>query len=220
MVRLERVTKIFHDTDTVAIKDLDFYMKPGELCFLKGKSGCGKTTLLRLLLGELKADEGNVYVNGKNLAQIDRKQLPYYRRNIGFIFQDYKLIEDMDIFQNVALTKYVSGVANRNVTVQVAHALRMVGLENYFKRYPGELSGGERQRVAIARALVGNPLLVLADEPTGNLDPAGSRAIMELLVQIHDMLGITMLVATHDNEAIEGIPGMVFDLDSCIRQQV
>lgn len=220
MVRLERVTKIFHDTDTVAIKDLDFYMKPGELCFLKGKSGCGKTTLLRLLLGELKADEGNVYVNGKNLAQIDRKQLPYYRRNIGFIFQDYKLIEDMDIFQNVALTKYVSGVANRNVTVQVAHALRMVGLEDYFKRYPGELSGGERQRVAIARALVGNPMLVLADEPTGNLDPAGSRAIMELLVQIHDMLGITMLVATHDNEAIEGIPGMVFDLDSCIRQQV
>ncbi len=220
MVRLERVTKIFHDTDTVAIKDLNFYMKPGELCFLKGKSGCGKTTLLRLLLGELKADEGNVYVNGKNLAQIDRKQLPYYRRNIGFIFQDYKLIEDMDIFQNVALTKYVSGVANRNVTVQVAHALRMVGLEDYFKRYPGELSGGERQRVAIARALVGNPMLVLADEPTGNLDPAGSRAIMELLVQIHDMLGITMLVATHDNEAIEGIPGMVFDLDSCIRQQV
>lgn len=220
MVRLERVTKIFHDTDTVAIKDLDFYMKPGELCFLKGKSGCGKTTLLRLLLGELKADEGNVYVNGKNLAQIDRKQLPYYRRNIGFIFQDYKLIEDMDIFQNVALTKYVSGVANRNVTVQVAHALRMVGLEDYFKRYPGELSGGERQRVAIARALVGNPMLVLADEPTGNLDPAGSRAIMELLVQIHDMLGITMLVATHDNEAIEGIPGMVFDLDSCIRQPV
>lgn len=220
MVRLERVTKIFHDTDTVAIKDLDFYMKPGELCFLKGKSGCGKTTLLRLLLGELKADEGNVYVNGKNLAQIDRKQIPYYRRNIGFIFQDYKLIEDMDIFQNVALTKYVSGVANRNVTVQVAHALRMVGLEDYFKRYPGELSGGERQRVAIARALVGNPMLVLADEPTGNLDPAGSRAIMELLVQIHDMLGITMLVATHDNEAIEGIPGMVFDLDSCIRQPV
>lgn len=220
MVRLERVTKIFHDTDTVAIKDLDFYMKPGEFCFLKGKSGCGKTTLLRLLLGELKADEGNVYVNGKNLAQIDRKQLPYYRRNIGFIFQDYKLIEDMDIFQNVALTKYVSGVANRNVTVQVAHALRMVGLEDYFKRYPGELSGGERQRVAIARALVGNPMLVLADEPTGNLDPAGSRAIMELLVQIHDMLGITMLVATHDNEAIEGIPGMVFDLDSCIRQPV
>lgn len=220
MVRLERVTKIFHDTDTVAIKDLDFYMKPGELCFLKGKSGCGKTTLLRLLLGELKADEGNVYVNGKNLAQIDRKQLPYYRRNIGFIFQDYKLIEDMDIFQNVALTKYVSGVANRNVTVQVAHALRMVGLENYFKRYPGELSGGERQRVAIARALVGNPMLVLADEPTGNMDPAGSRAIMELLVQIHDMLGITMLVATHDNEAIEGIPGMVFDLDSCTRQTV
>ena len=220
MVRLERVTKIFHDTDTVAIKDLDFYMKPGELCFLKGKSGCGKTTLLRLLLGELKADEGNVYVNGKNLAQIDRKQLPYYRRNIGFIFQDYKLIEDMDIFQNVALTKYVSGVANRNVTVQVAHALRMVGLENYFKRYPGELSGGERQRVAIARALVGNTMLVLADEPTGNMDPAGSRAIMELLVQIHDMLGITMLVATHDNEAIEGIPGMVFDLDSCTRQTV
>lgn len=213
MVRLEHVTKIFHDPDTEVLNGLDFYMKPGDLCFLKGESGCGKTTLLRLLLGDLKADRGTVYVNGKDLAQIERKKLPYYRRNIGFVFQDFKLIEDMNIYQNVALTKYVTGVKNSNITLQVAHALRMVGLEDYYKRYPGELSGGERQRVAIARALVGNPMLILADEPTGNLDPAGSKAIMDLLVQIHDRLGITMLVATHDQDAIKGKQGMVLDLD-------
>lgn len=212
MVRLEHVTKIFRDTDTIALQDMNLYMQPGQMCFLKGRSGSGKTTLLRLLLGELKADEGKVYVNGRNLAQMERKELPYYRRNIGFIFQDYKLVEDMSVYGNVALTRYITGAADKKVTLEVAHALRMVGLEDCFKRYPKELSGGERQRVAIARALVGNPLLILADEPTGNLDPVNSRMIMELLGSIHEQLGVTMLVATHDNEAIDGLEGRIFDM--------
>jgi len=214
MVRFDNVTKIFQDTDTTALKNLNFYMEPGELCFLKGDSGSGKTTMLRLLLGELKPDSGNVYVNGKNVAQISRRKLPYYRRNIGFVFQDFKLIEDMDIFQNVALTRYVDGTADKSLHTQVTNALRMVGMEKYFQIFPSELSGGERQRVAIARALVGNPSLILADEPTGNLDPTNSRSIMELLGEIHERIGLTVLIATHDNEAIEGIKGSVFELEN------
>lgn len=213
MVRLSQVTKIFTDTNTVALENLDFYMKPGELCYIKGKSGCGKTTMLRLLLGELKADSGHVYVNGKNVAELDKRQLPIYRRNIGFIFQDYKLIEDVNVFQNVALARYVTGTSNRNLTIQVAHALRMVGLEDKYKRFPNELSGGEQQKVAIARALVGNPMLILADEPTGNLDPANSKMIMELLHEIHEKLCMTMLIATHDYEAIEHLSGSEFVLE-------
>lgn len=212
MVRFEHVTKIFQDTDTIALQDMNLYVPPGQLCFLKGRSGIGKTTLLKLLLVELKADAGNVYVNGRNLAQLERREIPYYRRNIGFIFQDYKLVEDMSVFRNVALTRYIAGVSGKTVTLEVAHALRMVGLEDCFKRYPKELSGGERQRVAIARALVGNPLLILADEPTSNLDPNNSRMIMELLDGIHKQLGITMLIATQDDAAIRGLEGRIFDM--------
>lgn len=215
MIRLEHVTKIYQDTGTVALKDVSLYMKPGQLGFLRGESGSGKTTLLRLLLGELQADEGAVYVNGRDLAHMDKKQIPYYRRNLGFVFQDYKLVEDMDIYQNVALARYITGAMDKSVTIQVAHALRMVGLEDCYKRYPRQLSGGERQRVAIARALVGNPMLILADEPTGNLDPDNSRLIMELLAMLHDKLGITMLIATHDEQAIEGIEGLIYDMEGC-----
>lgn len=212
MIRFEGVTKRFQDTNTIALQKVDFYMKPGELCFLKGNSGCGKTTMLRLLLGEIKADEGEVYVNGKNLAQMDKKSMPLYRRNIGFIFQDYKLIEDINVFQNVALTRYVAGIADKQLSLQVARALRMVGIEDCYERFPRQLSGGECQRVAIARALVGNPMLILADEPTGNLDPYHSKMVMQLLLQIHEKLGITMLIATHDKDVLEGAQGRVFEL--------
>lgn len=217
MIKFEGVTKKFQDTDTIALHQVDFYMKPGELCFLTGSSGCGKTTMLRLLLGEIKTDEGNIYVNGKNLARLDKKTLPYYRRKIGFVFQDYKLIEDINVFQNVALTRYVAGIADKQLSLQVARALRMVGLENCFDRYPRQLSGGECQRVAIARALVGNPMLILADEPTGNLDPCHSKAVMQLLMQIHERLGITMLIATHDRDILEETQGRVFELDKTIK---
>lgn len=215
MIRVEHVTKVFEDTGTVALSDLNLYLKPGQMCFLRGKSGCGKTTLLRLLLGDIKADGGAIFVNGKDLSKLDHKEIPYYRRNIGFVFQDFKLVEDMSVFQNVAITRYATETANKLLTNQVAHALRIVGMEDYFKRFPNELSGGEQQRVAIARALVGNPLLILADEPTGNLDPHNSRMVMELLAHIHEMLGVTMVIATHDNEAIEGINSEIFDMENC-----
>lgn len=215
MIRLEHVTKRFSDTDTEVFRDLSFYLAPGELCFLRGASGCGKTTLLRLLLGELTADEGTVTVGGKDLGRLSHRELPFYRRGIGFVFQDYRLLEDRNVFQNVALTRYATGTAGRDLTLQVAHALRMVGMEDAFLRRPDELSGGEMQRVAIARALVGNPVLLLADEPTGNLDPMNSREVMELLATIHRKQNMTMVIATHDGAAIEGIQGKIFDMEHC-----
>ena len=197
MIRFEGVTKRFQDTNTIALQKVDFYMKPGELCFLKGNSGCGKTTMLRLLLGEIKADEGEVYVNGKNLAQMDKKSMPLYRRNIGFIFQDYKLIEDINVFQNVALTRYVAGIADKQLSLQVARALRMVGIEDCYERFPRQLSGGECQRVAIARALCMNPNIMLFDEPTSALDP---EMVGEVLQVMKDLAasGMTMVIVTHE----------------------
>lgn len=212
MIRLEHVTKRFSDTETPILHNVNFYMKPGELCFLEGSSGSGKTTLLRLLMRDLVPDEGAIYVNGKNLMQMEKKQIPYFRRNLGVVFQDYKLIENKTIFENVALTRYVTGGADKNLTMHVYRALRMVGMENNYKRYPEQLSGGEQQRVAIARALVGNPSIILADEPTRNLDSNHSREIMQLLVEIHKLLGLTMLIATHDEDAIVGLAGRVFHL--------
>lgn len=212
MIRLEHVTKKFQATDTIALSNISLYIKPGELCFIKGSSGSGKTTLFRTLMKDLIPDEGLIYVNGKNLMQIEKKQIPYFRRNFGVVFQDYKLIDSKNIFENVALTRYVTGVADKNLTLHVYRALRIVGMENDYKRYPKQLSGGEQQRVAIARALVGNPTIILADEPTRNLDPEKSREIMELLVEIHKQLGTTMLIATHDDNAIAGLEGRVFNL--------
>lgn len=212
MIRLEHVTKKFQATDTIALSNISLYIKPGELCFIKGSSGSGKTTLFRTLMKDLIPDEGLIYVNGKNLMQIEKKQIPYFRRNFGVVFQDYKLIDSKNIFENVALTRYVTGVADKNLTLHVYRALRIVGMENDYKRYPKQLSGGEQQRVAIARALVGNPTIILADEPTRNLDPEKSREIMELLVEIHKQLGTTMLIATHDDNAIAGLEGSVFNL--------
>lgn len=213
MIRLEHVTKTFPETNTEVLSDLNFYMEPGELCFLKGKSGCGKTTMLRLLLRDILPDNGIICVNGKNLIEMNQKEVPYYRRKIGAIFQEHALIKDKNVFENVALTRYVAGVADKSLTLHVSHALRMVGMEKYYNCYPSQLSGGEQQKVAIARALVGNPILIIADEPTRNLDVENSRRIMQLLEDIHDILGITMLIATHDYEAIKGLPGRVFHLE-------
>lgn len=213
MIRFENVSKIFHDTGTQVFKNFNFYMEPGGLCFITGKSGCGKTTLLRLIMKDIEPDEGKIFVNGKDLSTISARQLPYYRRELGLIFQDYRLVSDKNIFNNVALSKYAAGIFGREVTLQVAYALRMVGLEALYERFPDELSGGEKQRAGIARAIVGNPQIILADEPTGNLDSENSRKIMELLVRLHDMLNITMLIVTHDMDAIRGLHGERFSLD-------
>lgn len=204
MIQFEDVTKIYSDTQDVALTHVSFHIPPGGMTFLMGESGSGKTTLLRLLLRELTADTGTVRVNGQDIAAIRPGKIPAYRRKIGFVFQDFKLMPDRTVYDNVAIAKRIAGAKERDVRSQVAMALRIVGMEQDFYKKVSELSGGEQQKVCVARAIVGNPYCILADEPTGNLDPHQAREIMLLLERIN-RLGITMLIATHDRDAIDGL---------------
>ena len=205
MIYFEQVTKRYQDTGTEVLRAAGLHIKTGELCFLTGESGAGKTTVLRLLLREIQPDEGMIRVNGEDIARIRSRKLPDYRRKIGMIFQDYKLISDRTVYENVALARLLSGASEREIRRQVASALQMVGMEDKYRRYPNQLSGGEQQRVGIARAIVNQPYVILADEPTGNLDPQNAREIMLLLERINQALGTTVLIATHDMEAIRNL---------------
>lgn len=201
MIRFEDVTKIYSDTQDEVLNHVNFHIPPGGMAFLLGKSGSGKTTLLRLLLRELTADEGIIRVNGQDISRIITRKVPAYRRKIGFVFQDFKLLQEHTVYDNVALTKRIAGAKERDIRTQVAMALRIVGMEKEYDRPVVQLSGGEQQKVCIARAIVGNPYCILADEPTGNLDPRQAREIMLLFERINH-LGITVLIATHDRESI------------------
>lgn len=180
---------------------VSFHLLPGEMAFILGESGSGKTTLLRLLLKELTAEEGTIRINGQDISRIKRGEIPAYRRRIGYVFQDFRLLRNADVYENVAIARRIAGAKERDIRVQVTMALRMVGLEQDYYRPVTELSGGEQQKVCIARAIVSNPCCILADEPTGNLDPRQAREIMLLLERIHDH-GVTTLIATHDRQAI------------------
>lgn len=204
MIQFMDVTKTFSDTQETALSHVSFHILPGQMAFLLGESGSGKTTLLRLLLRELIADNGTVLVNGQDIGRLKAGSVPAYRRRIGFVFQDFKLMTGRTVYENVAITKRIVGAKERDIRPQVAMALRVVGMEDAFYRPVSELSGGEQQKVCVARAIVGNPYCILADEPTGNLDPRQAREIMLLLERING-LGITTLIATHDREAIEGM---------------
>lgn len=204
MIQFMDVTKTFSDTQETALSHVSFHILPGQMAFLLGESGSGKTTLLRLLLRELIADNGTVLVNGQDIGRLKADSVPAYRRRIGFVFQDFKLMKDRTVYENVAIAKRIVGAKERDIRPQVAMALRVVGMEDAFYRPVSELSGGEQQKVCVARAIVGNPYCILADEPTGNLDPRQAREIMLLLERING-LGITTLIATHDREAIEGM---------------
>ena len=202
MIYFENVTKAYNEDEAPVLQRASIHIRPREMCFLTGVSGAGKTTILRLLLKDIQPDEGLIRVNGIDISRINNRKIPAYRRKLGMIFQDYKLIQDRTIYENVALAKIIAGAPDREVRTQVAMALRMVGLEDKYKRYPNQLSGGEQQRVGIARAIVNNPYVILADEPTGNLDPTNAREIMLLLERINKTLGVTVLIATHDVDAI------------------
>ncbi len=204
MIQFENVTKKFRDTSQTALSCVSFHILPGQMAFLLGESGSGKTTLMRLLMRELTADEGAVRVNGQDIGGLKRAGVSAYRREIGMIFQDFRLVEEWTVYENVAIVKRVAGARESDIRMQTARALRMVGMETAFLRPVSELSGGERQRVCVARAIVGNPCCILADEPTGNLAPRQARDIMLLLEQLNG-LGITMLVATHDRASIAGM---------------
>ena len=189
----------------VALNDLNFRIRKGEFVFVTGPSGAGKTTLLRLIFGAEKPTSGHILINGVNLNRISRAKLALLRRNIGFVFQDFKLLPKRTVFENVALALEVSGEAPPLIRKKTHQALRMVGLAEKEKAFPLQISGGEQQRVAIARAIVRNPLILLADEPTGNLDPDLTKDIMVLFKSIHKR-GTTVLVATHSRQLLEGMP--------------
>ena len=201
MIQFENVSKRYTDTGEEALSHVSFHLLPGEMAFILGESGSGKTTLLRLLLKELTAEEGTIRVNGQDISRIKRGEIPAYRRRIGYVFQDFRLLRNADVYENVAIARRIAGAKERDIRVQVTMALRMVGLEQEYYRPVTELSGGEQQKVCIARAIVSNPCCILADEPTGNLDPRQAREIMLLLERIHDH-GVTTLIATHDRQAI------------------
>ena len=188
-----------------ALQNVNFHMEPGEMAFLTGHSGAGKSSLLKLVALLERSSRGQVIVNNQNLSKVPRRRIPYFRRNIGIIFQDHQLLFDRTVFDNVALPLIIAGYSRHDIAKRVRAALDKVGLLNKEKKYPITLSGGEQQRVGIARAVVNKPPLILADEPTGNLDPELSAEIMGLFQDFSDV-GVTILVATHDIALISELP--------------
>ena len=211
MIEFKNVTKSYNVGNT-ALNGVSMTIEDGEFVFLVGPSGSGKSTIIRLITGELKPSSGHVHVNGYSLARIRRREVPYLRRTVGVVFQDFRLIANKTVYDNVAFAMRVIGAREREIRERVPYVLNLVGLENKSRRLPGELSGGEQQRLAIARALVNNPSTIIADEPTGNLDPARSYEIMSLLQEIN-RLGTTMLVVTHERDLVKRFSNRVIVID-------
>lgn len=200
MIKLDKVYKSY-ENGTSALENMSFSMETGEFAFLVGPSGSGKSTIIKLLTGEIAPTEGQVVVNGYDIGRLAQRKLPKLRRTIGIIFQDFRLIPNRTVFENVALAMYVAGARRSEINKRVPYVLSLVGLDGHLKNMPWELSGGEQQRVAIARALANNPKTIVADEPTGNIDPLLSEEIMKLLTKINET-GVTMLVVTHEKELV------------------
>lgn len=200
MIRFIDVFKEY-DNGTKALKGVNMRIDDGEFVFLVGPSGSGKSTLIKLITAEIAPTDGRVMVNGYNLNNISPRQVPHMRRTLGVIFQDFRLIEKKTVYENLAFAMRAIGASNRELRRRIPYVLQLVGLEQKGGRYPGEISGGEQQRVAIARALVNNPSMIIADEPTGNLDPQRSLEIMMLLERINE-LGTTVLVVTHEKNLV------------------
>ena len=201
MIDLINVTKTY-ETGTHALNGIDMHIDDGEFVFLVGQSGSGKSTIIKLLTAELQPTSGSILVNGYKLESIKRSSIPYLRRTLGVIFQDFRLIENKTVYENVAFAMRVIGAPAKEIKKRVPYVLELVGLENKARRLPNELSGGEQQRVAIARALINNPTMIIADEPPGTLDPARSFEIMLLLEQIN-ALGTTVMVVTHEKSLVD-----------------
>ena len=211
MIRFQNITKTY-PPNTVALQDVSFGVKKGEFVSLVGKSGAGKTTLLRLLLAEEVPTEGEVLFEEQNVHMIPFDELPYFRRKIGVVFQDYKLLRSKNAFENIAFVMEAMGVEDEVIKREAADVLAIVGLEERANNFPDQLSGGEKQRLAIARAFVHRPDVVVADEPTGNLDPYNTREIIRLLVKINS-LGTTTILATHNKDVVNQLGKRVITLD-------
>ena len=211
MIEFTDVVKSY-TTGNTALQGVNMQIEDGEFVFLVGPSGSGKSTIIKLITGELRPTSGSVHVNGYSLDRIRRREIPYLRRTIGVVFQDFRLIHTMTVYDNVAFAMRVIGASEKEIKERVPYVLEQVGLDNKSRRHPGELSGGEQQRLAIARALVNNPSTIIADEPTGNLDPARSLEIMTLLQEINN-LGTTILVVTHEMDLVERFAKRVIAID-------
>ena len=212
MIEFTEVTKSYSNVGNEALRGITMQIEDGEFVFLVGPSGSGKSTIIKLITGELTPTSGTVHVNGYSLERIRKREVPYMRRTVGVVFQDFRLIESKTVYENVAFAMRAIGAKEQSIRERVPYILELVGLETKERRYPTELSGGEQQRLAIARALVNNPSTIIADEPTGNLDPARSLEIMSLLQEINK-LGTTVLVVTHQMDLVEQFGNRVISID-------
>ena len=212
MILMENVRKVYESSNSVALDGIDLTIKDGEFVFLVGPSGSGKTTIMKLITGEIRPTSGTIVVNDFDMSTIKRRKLPKARRTLGVVFQDYRLIENMTVYDNVAFAMRVVGARSKDIKTRVPYILDLVGLEGREKRMPNELSGGEQQRVAIARALVNEPRMIVADEPTGNLDPVRSLELMLLFEKINEM-GTTVMVVTHEKELVNAFSKRVITID-------
>lgn len=201
MIEFKNVSKKY-GTGTLAVDNASFTIEKGEFAFLIGNSGCGKSTIIKMMLKEEEPSAGNIFINGRDITKIKPSKVPYLRRSMGIVFQDFRLLPDKTVYENVAFAMYVVRASQKHIRRQVPMVLSLVGLSQKAKMYPNELSGGEQQRVALARAIVNNPSMLIADEPTGNLDPNTAWDIMELLNDIN-LRGTTVVVATHAKDIVD-----------------
>jgi cell division transport system ATP-binding protein len=213
VIKFENVTKVYPKSDKPALENISLEVEKGEFVFLVGLSGSGKSTFLRLVLREEKPTSGSIHVAGKDLGTLSNWKVPQLRRQVGTVFQDFRLLPNKTVSENVAFTLHVLGFSRKEIAREVPEALELVGLEDKGDRKPGELSGGEQQRVAIARAYVSKPAILIADEPTGNLDPATSVGIMKLLDRINRE-GTTVVMATHDAGIVDQMRKRVIELEA------
>lgn len=211
MIDLVKVTKEFNRSKTKAVKDVSLHIDAGEFISIVGHSGCGKTTLVRLLIAEIKPDNGKIIVGGWDITSIKSRQIPLLRRQIGVVFQDFKLLPKKTVFENTAFALEVAGESGSRIKKIVPQVLKIVDLENKLDRYPHQLSGGERQRVSIARALIHRPKILLADEPTGNLDAINSQEIIDLLLKINNF-GTTVILVTHNKDIVNSLKKRVITM--------
>lgn len=211
MITFDHVSKVYPG-GIQALNDMNLHIEQGEFVFVLGRSGAGKSTFLKMILREEIPTDGVVQVAGHDVAKLKKKEVPYFRRQMGVVFQDFRLIPNMTAYDNVAFAMRVTNVPEKTIRSRVPYVLGLVGLENKQKSYPNELSGGEQQRVALARALVHTPQLIIADEPTGNIDPELSYEIMELLTAINSV-GITVVVVTHEHELVHRFKKRVITID-------
>ncbi|MGG5460347.1 cell division ATP-binding protein FtsE [Clostridium sp. B9] len=211
MIEFKNVSKVYNK-NVKALSNVNLNIDKGEFVFLVGPSGAGKSTFIKMLLKEVEPTTGNIVMGNEDLSQIKRRQVPYHRRKIGMVFQDFRLIPTLNVYENVAFAMRVVGATPKEIRKRVPMVLSLVGLSNKYKMFPSELSGGEQQRVSIARAIVNNPKVLIADEPTGNLDPDTAKEIMELIDDIN-MAGTTVVMATHAKEIVNSMKKRVIAID-------